>query len=40
MATCDPHTVDHCAAWLETLRILKSMGFDRVSYQERITKEK
>ncbi|MEO1944649.1 MAG: hypothetical protein ABGY11_10140 [Candidatus Thioglobus sp.] len=39
MSTCDPATTNQCAAWLETLRILKSMGFNRVAYEERLTKE-
>lgn len=39
MHTCDPHTTDHCAAWLETLRLLKSLGFDRVTYEDKITKD-
>jgi len=39
MATCGPATTDQCSSWLETLRILKSMGFNHVAYEERITKE-
>jgi len=39
MHTCDPETTDHCAAWLETLRILKTLGFNRVAFEEGITKE-
>jgi len=33
MATCDPETTEQCAAWLETLRILKSLGFERVAFE-------
>jgi hypothetical protein len=34
MATCDPETTEQCAAWLETLRILKSLGFERVAFED------
>lgn len=37
--TCDPHTANHCASWLETLRLLKEMGFDRVAYEDKLTKD-
>lgn len=38
MRTCDPVTTSRYAAWLETLKLLKDMGFKRVAYEDKITK--